>query len=97
MASPTEPNPRKLHISLTLREDLYRVAQEHAKAEGLSVSALFERILLSMALCGSRSARTGETEALPPLRGILQGPWADLSKSAARSARHEELAGEGGK
>ena len=97
MSALTEPKQRKLHVNLTLRADLYGVAQGHAKAEGLSVSALFERILLSMALGGPRPAVAGTTEQPASLRGILRGPWAELSKSDARAALHEERTGKGGK
>jgi hypothetical protein len=89
-----EPKQRKLHVNLTLRADLYGTAQAHAKAEGLSVYALFERILLSMAMGEHRPAPGGDLKAM---RGILQGPWADLEKREIRAARREERIGKGGK
>jgi len=86
-----EPKQRKLHVNLTLRADLYGTAQAHAKAEGLSVSALFERILQSMAMGEPRPVADANS-----LRGILQGPWADLGKREARAARHDARSGKGG-
>jgi hypothetical protein len=94
MSELAEPKQRKLHVNLTLRADLYGTAQAHAKAEGLSVSALFERILLSMAMGGPRPELDTDLSAM---RGILRGPWADLGKREARAARHEERIGKGGR
>jgi hypothetical protein len=87
-----------MHVKLTLRADLYGMAQGHAKAEGLSVSELFERMLIGMAL-GEKSpiASGGPDPDLGSMRGILQGPWADLSKRVLRATRHEERLGKGGK
>jgi len=94
MSDLAEPKPRKLHVNLTLRADLYGTAKARAKAEGLSVSALFERILLSMAMGEPLPEMDTEMSAL---RGILQGPWAGLGKREARAARHEARIGKGGR
>jgi hypothetical protein len=83
-------------VNLTLRADLYGIAQGHAKAEGVSVSAFFERILLSMALGEGRPAISGGADPdMAALRGILQGPLANLDKRDARAGRHEARTGRG--
>ena len=97
MSALSESKQHKMHVNLTLRADLYGMAQGHAKAEGLSVSALFERMLLGMALGEHPAIATGGPDPdLGSMRGILQGPWADLSKREARAARHEERIRKGG-
>jgi hypothetical protein len=98
MASLPETNQHKQHVNLTLRADLYGIAQGHAKAEGVSVSAFFERILLSMALVEARPVIPGDPDPdMAPLRGILQGPLANLAKRDARAGRHEARVGKGAK
>ena len=98
MASFPEANQHKQHVNLTLRADLYGMAQGHAKAEGVSVSAFFERILLSMALVEARPVISGGPDPdLAPLRGILQGPLVNLAKRDARAGRHEARIEKGGK
>jgi hypothetical protein len=83
--------PRKLHVNLTIREDLYGVAQGLAKAEGLSVSALVERYLASLARTEAPpSDDLGLDPGLAALRGVLKGgDHAGWSKQEARSAKHE--------
>lgn len=96
MATHPETNQHKQHVNLTLRADLYGMAQGHAKAEGVSVSAFFERILLSMALVEDRPAISGGPDPdMAPLRGILQGSLANLAKRDARAGRHEARIGRG--
>jgi hypothetical protein len=82
--------PEKRHVNLTLREDLYGVAQGHAKAAGLSVSAFIERYLASLArVDGSDAGDLGLDPELAALRGILKDTGASVSKSGARAAKHE--------
>lgn len=82
--------PRKLHVNLTIREDLYGLAQGFAKAEGLSVSALIERYLASLARAGvPPDEDLGLDPGLAALRGVLKGANAGWSKQDARSAKHE--------
>jgi len=97
MAASSNLKHRKLHVNLTLRADLYGLAREHAKGEGMSVSAFIERILMSLAQDAVHAARDLELEPdLAALRGVLKGPLADWSKQEARAARHEARLGKGG-
>jgi hypothetical protein len=50
-------------------------------------SALFERMLLPMAMAKHRPAADGDVS---DLRGVLQGPLAEIGKGEARAARCEE-------
>ncbi len=90
MSAGSDLKKRKLHVNLSLQADLYGLAQEHAKAEGLSVSAFIERILRSFA---QEEPRLEAARALDPdfaaLRGVLKGPLAEGSKQDARAAKHE--------
>lgn len=82
--------PRKLHVNLTIREDIYGLAQGLAKAEGLSVSALIERYLASLARAATPpDDGLGLDPGLAALRGVLKGTDTGWSKQDARSAKHE--------
>jgi hypothetical protein len=90
MSAVSDLKKRKLHVNLSLQADLYGLAQKHANAEGLSVSAFFERILRSFAQeeAGSEAARELDPD-FAALRGVLKGPVAGRSKRDARAAKHE--------
>lgn len=80
---------RKLHVNLTLREDLYGLAQGYAKAEGLSVSAFIERYLASLAAAARDQGDPDLDPGLASLRGVLKGQSSGWSKEDARAAKHE--------
>jgi hypothetical protein len=93
MAAPAL-KPAKRHVNLSLREDLYGVAQGHAKAAGLSVSAFIERYLSSLARLGNLpDPDLGLDPGLAALRGVLGGTGAPLSKAEARMAKHQARLG----
>lgn len=98
MAASSDFKQRKLHVNLTLRADLYGVAQDHAKDEGLSVSAFIERLLLSLAKDAPRPGQEPELDPeLSALGGILKGPPEGWSNQEARAIRHEGRLAKGGK
>lgn len=91
------PDSPKRHVNLTLREDLYGIAQDSAREAGVSVSALFERWLLALSKRESQALpRPRPTQEIADLRGILTGPLAGLTKAEARALRHETRLERGG-
>lgn len=85
-----DPKAPKKHVNLSLRGDLYSVAQQSAQAAGLSVSALFDRWLLSLALQKTHSTLKERPDPeIAELRGVLSGPLAKITKQEARALRHE--------
>jgi hypothetical protein len=87
----TLDSPKK-HINLTVRADLYGIAQENARSSGISVSGLFERWLLALALAEEHKSGEGLPDSdMAGLRGILTGPLAGLDKRQARALSREAL------
>ena len=85
-----DPKSPKKHVNLTLREDLYGVAQQSAQAAGLSVSALFDRWLLALALQEVQSTLKDRPDSeIAELHGVLSGSRARITKQDARALRHE--------
>ena len=93
-----DPKAPKKHVNLSLRGDLYGVAQQSAQAAGLSVSALFDRWLLALALQQVQSTLKDRPDPeIAELRGVLSGPLASITKQAARALRHEARVNKGAK
>ena len=93
-----DPKSPKKHVNLSLRGDLYGVAQQSAQAAGLSVSALFDRWLLALALQKIQATLKDRPDPeIAELRGILVGSLARITKQEARALRHEARINKGSK
>lgn len=89
MQAALDPRSPKRHVNLSLREDLYKLAQDSAREAGLSLSGLVERWLLSIALRADLPGKPQGDKDLEELRGILKDGTESLSKQEARALRHE--------